>query len=236
MTTATLSYKDQFAWGLRINPSYDELLQSTQKKIKYHLPDRSAKWFANSVYRSFMVDAARKYHDYEHLQLDYDQSEARLPRAVAMVQPAAEGQDPEWERMRQATQQAEDHDFIEQGFATMEAERRREAAQMRRQQLADQAAAAFTAQQWYIGENDEDMEQAGVEHDRPMHMPQLSSVGLPAPVHLPVAAGHVGALRPFPTFQELNYGPVRQFRNPIVRIRPQDTGYERMRDSALGQR
>lgn len=183
-----------------------------------------------------MVDAARKYHDYEHLQLDYDQSEARLPRAVAMVQPAAEGQDPEWERMRQATQQAEDHDFIEQGFATMEAERRREAAQMRRAQLADQAAAAFTAQQWYIGENDEDMEQAGVEHDRPMHMPQLSSVGLPAPVHLPVAAGHVGALRPFPTFQELNYGPVRQFRNPIVRIRPQDTGYERMRDSALGQR
>ena len=236
MTTATLSYKDQFAWGLRINPSYDELLQSTQKKIKYNLPDRSAKWFANSVYRSFMVDAARKYHDYEHLQLDYDQSEARLPRAVAMVQPAAEGQDPEWERMRQATQQAEDHDFIEQGFATMEAERRREAAQMRRAQLADQAAAAFTAQQWYIGENDEDMEQAGVEHDRPMHMPQLSSVGLPAPVHLPVAAGHKGALRPFPTFQELNYGRVRQIRNPIARIRPQDTGYELMRDSALGQR
>ena len=94
MTAATLPYQDQFWHGLRINPSFDEVLESTKKKIRYQLPDRSAKWFATSVYRSFMVDMARRFHDTEHLKLDYNQTESRLPQAAAMVTTAVEGEDP----------------------------------------------------------------------------------------------------------------------------------------------
>jgi hypothetical protein len=91
-----------------------------------------------------MIDMARRSNDTEHLKLDYDQSDSRLPRAAAMVTPAVEGGDPTWDRMRGTSDAADEHDFIEQGFAQLEAEARREASQQRRYQLAAQAAAAFT--------------------------------------------------------------------------------------------
>ena len=235
MAAATLPYQDHFWHGLRINPSFDEVLQTVGKKIKYQIPDRSAKWFATSVYRSFMIDTARKFNEYEHLKLDYDQSDSRLPSAAAMVTPAAEGQDPAWERMRVASQDAEDHDFIEQGFAELEAEARREAERQRRHQLATQVAAAFTPTLYFIGDHHEELEEAGVEHDPPPTFPVLQNNPLPAPLTIPVAAGHLGALTQFRPFEELNYGPVRPRRNPIFRVQPNDSGYERLRDSALGQ-
>jgi len=255
MTAATLPYQDQFWHGLRINPSFDEVLESTKKKIKYQLPDRSAKWFATSVYRSFMVDMARRFHDTEHLKLDYNQTESRLPQAAAMVTTAVEGEDPAWNRTRGASDAADEHDFIAESFSQLEAEARREATQQRRYQLAAQAAAAFTPTLYFIGDHHEELEEAGVEHDPPLTFPQLTDAPLAAPIVLPAAANHLGALTQFPTFEELNYragniswyaagpepenftdyGPVRLSRNPIFRIEPLDSGYERMRDSAREQ-
>ena len=173
--------------------------------------------------------------DSERLKLDYDQSDSRLPRAAAMVAPAVEGEDPAWNRMRGTSDAADEHDFIEQGFAELEAEARREAAHQRRYQLAAQAAAAFTPTLFFIGDHHEELEEAGVEHDPPMTFPQLEDVPIAAPIVLPPSAGHLGALTQFPTFDELNYGPVRRHRSPIFQIQPRDSGYERMRDSARGQ-
>ena len=232
MTAATLPYQDHFWKGLRINPSFDEVLESTKKKIKYQLPDRSAKWFATSVYRSYMIDMARRYNETEHLKLDYDQSDSRLPRAAAMVTPAVEGEDTEWDRMRGTSDAADEHDFIKQSFAELEAAARREAAHQRRYQLAQQAAAAFTPTLYFIGDHHDELEEAGVEHDPPLTFPELEDVPIARPIVLPAAAGHVGGLTQFPTFEELNYGPVRHPRNPIFRIQPNDSGYERLRDSA----
>lgn len=231
MAAATLSYKDQYAWGLKVQPSFDQLVKSTKKPLRVPRPDRSAKWFALSNYRSFMLDAARKAQDYEHLQLDYDQSGAQLPRNVAMQHPAPEGDDPAWDRMRQATQDAEEHDDYERAFDIMDAERRQEAARIRAAQLA--AAHSPYIGHWYIGENHADMEEAGVEHDAPLPRPSMTTTPLPGPVNLPAAAGQIGALRPFPTFEQLNLGQPRSFRQPIARIRPQDMGYEGLRASAL---
>ena len=233
MTAATLPYQDHFWKGLRINPSFDEVLESTKKKIKYQLPDRSAKWFATSVYRSYMIDMARRYNDTEHLKLDYDQSDSRLPRAAAMVTPAVEGEDPAWDRMRGASDAADEHDFIQQSFDELEAAARREAAHQRRYRLAQQAAAAFTPTLYFIGDHHDELEEAGVEHDPPITFPELEDVPIARPIVLPAAAGHVGALTQFPTFEDLNLGPAR--RNPIFRIQPRDSGYERMRDSAREQ-
>ena len=127
------------------------------------------------------------------------------------------------------------HDFIEQGFAELEAEARREAERQRRHQLATQVAAAFTPTLYFIGDHHEELEEAGVEHDPPPTFPVLQNNPLPAPLTIPVAAGHLGALTQFRPFEELNYGPVRPRRNPIFRVQPNDSGYERLRDSALGQ-
>ena len=97
MSTAPLSYNDKFAWGLRINPSFNELAQTGNKPLRIPIPDRNAKWYANSVYRSFILDQSRKYNDYEHLKLDYAQSGAQLPEAAARVHPSDAGEDPAWE-------------------------------------------------------------------------------------------------------------------------------------------
>ena len=127
--TTSLSYKDQFAYGLRINPTFEQLFESTKKPIRIPEPDRRAKWFALSNYRSFMLDAAQKYNDNEHLKLDYDSSGAQLPQAAAMVQPTQE--DPAWGRVARATSDAEEQDAYEVALAAMEAGHRQQAAQMR---------------------------------------------------------------------------------------------------------
>ena len=237
MTAATLSYKDQFAWGLRVNPSFDQLAKSVTKKFKFQKPDRSAKWWALSNERAFMLDAANKVHDYEHLLLDYNQSGARAPRAAALVQPAAEGEDAAWEQVHETTRQAEDHDYIAEGFERMNARLRQEAAAAAANYLRDQAARALMPQQWFIGDHHEELEDAGVEHEGPHQLvPYEQPRGLAAPVPLPIAHGHVGAQQPFPTFEELNMGQPRRFNNVIARIDPQDVGYAALRDRALGSR
>jgi hypothetical protein len=223
--------KERYLWGLRLQPSFDELLKASKKPLRIPVPDRSATWFALSNYRAYMLDMARRYRDYEHLQLDYDQSGAKLPRSVAMQEPAEEGDDPAWEDMMQATQRADEQDAYELAFDAMEAEHRRQAFQQRAEELA--ALHLPTMGHWYIGENHGDLQEAGVEHTAPITVPHVETRPLPAPVLLPNAGGQVGALRPFPTFQELNSGQPRSLRHPIVRVNPQDQGYERLRANAL---
>lgn len=178
-----------------------------------------------------MLDVARKANDYEHLKLDYDQSGAQLPSSVATQQPAPEGDDPAWERMRQATRDAEIHDEYERAWSAEEQERQQQATLQRSEQLA--ALHAPHLGHWYMGENHEDMEEAGVEHDAPLPRPQMTTRSLPAPVNLPNAAGQIGALQPFQSFEQLNLGQPRAFRQAIARIRPQDAGYEALRTRAL---
>ena len=41
----TLSYTDKFGWyGLRVNPTYDELLDTVRKPVRIPIPSREAKW------------------------------------------------------------------------------------------------------------------------------------------------------------------------------------------------
>ena len=234
--TASLSYRDEYAWGLRVNPTFEQLLKSTKKPLQIPQPDRSAKWFALSNYRSFMLDSAKKYNDYEHLKLDYNSSGAQAPQTAAMATPSADGQDPTWERVAQTTQQAAEHDAYETAFEAMNAEHRQQAAQMRAQNLA--AAHAPSTGHWFIDSNHRDLEEAGLEHDPPAPRPQMQHVRLPAPVEMPTAAGQIGALQPFPTFGFLNNGQPRTFREArLGNILESHAGssYDRLRNNALGR-
>jgi len=94
---AQLSSTDKFYHGLRILPSYDELLQSTKKPLRIPIPDRSAKWFGLSNYRSLMLDAAKKFNNYERLNLDYNESGAHLPLQAARV--TSSTHDEAWDRI-----------------------------------------------------------------------------------------------------------------------------------------
>ena len=235
-TAASLTYKDNFAWGLRVNPSFEELAQSIKDKpVKVPEPDRNAKWFATSVYRSYMLDAARRFHDYEHLKLDYNQSGAQLPQRTAMVHPAAEGDDPAWQNVQRATENAQDHDAYELAFAAMEAEHRQQASQTRAEQLG--ASHTLATGHWFMDANHTDLDEAGVEHDAPTQRPRFTSTPLPAPVAVPAAGGQLGLIRQFPTFEELNLSQPRALRGHTVRPQASSSSssYDSLRDNALGR-
>ena len=239
MAAATLSYKDHYEWGLRVNPTFDELFPSTKKKIHVPQPDRSAKWFALSNYRAFMLDAAKKYHDHEHLKLDYDSSGAQLPQRAAMVSPSADGEDNTWQNIADHTQRVEEQDAYEIAFEAMNAEHRQQAATMRAQNLA--AAHAPSVGHWFIDSNHQDLEEVGVEHDAPPHPPPLQNTRLPAPVQLPAAGGQIGLLRPLPTLEFLNTGQPRSFRESRLgnilegSSSSAASSYDRTRNNALGR-
>ena len=48
--TAQLSYTDTKGYyGMRVEPSYDQMLRSLKKQVWIPQPDRSAKWYATGI-------------------------------------------------------------------------------------------------------------------------------------------------------------------------------------------
>ena len=225
--TATLSQTDKFYNGLRILPSYEELLQNSKKPLRIPVPDRSSKWFGLSNYRSLMLDAARKYNDYEHLALDFNDSGAHLPQRAAMVAPAEEDEEV-WGNIASYTQRLQDHNEYQAASEMLKAERRRQAAALRADHLARYAPMAG---HWTIEAHHDELEAAGVDHDAPAVRPKLTPTRLPEPLVQPVEAGHLGKMRPFPTFEELNYGQQQRWK-PAHSTKPSSTTYERLLEQA----
>ena len=62
--TAPLSYTSTFGYyGLRVNPTFDQVLGTIRKPLRIPLPDRRAKWYANSPYRALLDDAGTKFEE-----------------------------------------------------------------------------------------------------------------------------------------------------------------------------
>ena len=230
---ATLSYKDHFAWGLRINPDFEQLDHGIKTKPpRIPVPDRSAKWFALSNYRAFMLDQSMRYHDLEHLKLDYDQSGAELPQRAAMVQ--ASGDDPEWEKPALFTHNLGQAEAIRVAKQAMQAEKERQAAALRTKKLEE--AHGLTTGHWFIDAQHDELQEVGMEHDSPKEKGELEHVPLPAPVILPNAMGQLGALRPFPSQEQLNYRQKKKYSEmrPLNLGQTSETSYENMRNEATG--
>ena len=104
--TAELSYHDKKGYyGLRVNPSYDEMLHSLKKKVWIPQPDRSAKWYATGPYRAFLLDQAKRFNDAQRKDLEYDNTGAHLPAAAEHGhQESQAGNDDTWNRQEQFNQ------------------------------------------------------------------------------------------------------------------------------------
>ena len=232
MRPAVPNYTDKFAWGLRVNPTYEELMGVARKKpLRLPLPDREAQWYANSVYRSFLLDQAKKYNDYEHLRLDYDQSGALLPQRAAAVRNSGLDEHPTWERQANFTQGMQEQHAYEMAFDAMDAEHRQETAEIRRQQLGSYAP---TTSHWNIEAQHEDLEDAGVPHQAPVYRtPMIHSPWPTASVQW-AAAGQPQPPQ-FPTFERLNMGQQRRYTPSSWSGSRAGSSYERLRDDAQGR-
>ena len=224
--TAQLSFTDKFYHGLRIQPSYDELFQASKKPLRIPVPDRSSKWFGLSNYRSLMLDAAKRFNNYEHLNLDYNESGAHLPLQAAKV--ASSSHDEAWDRIAAFDQGLEEQHDYERAFELLEEQQRQEATALRSQHLAGYAP---NVGHWSIEAHHDELEQAGVERDTPVQRPRLTRTRLPAPIVHPVEANVLGRVRPFPTFEELNLSQPRRLNS--AQPAPARSSYERLREEAL---
>ena len=101
--TAQLSYQDTKGYyGLLVQPSYDQMLRSLKKEIRIPQPDRSAKWYATGIYRSFLLEQAKRFNDAQRKDLEYDATGAHLPAAAERgAQNSMAGTDDVWNRQEQ---------------------------------------------------------------------------------------------------------------------------------------
>ena len=139
MPVAPLSYTSQFGnstyYGLRVNPSFEQAVGTVRNPYRIPLPDRWAKWWANSPYRSLILDAEAKYQDYEHASIDYKTSGAHLPESAARVRESDAGRDPAWDEIHAHNERMDAHDAYETAFQAMNAEHQQREAGERSQTL-----------------------------------------------------------------------------------------------------
>ena len=230
MTTPYTSYTDTKGYyGLRVNPSYEEMLHSLKKPIRIPVPDRSAKYYALGPYRAFLLDQAKRFGDAQRKDLEYDATGAHLPAAAEHVQNSMAGTDDTWNRQEQfnSNLQAEDAKRIAED--ALASERRQQANQMRRQQLS---AYGPTQGHWTVEAHHEDLEYRGIPHSAPMPKMTMPAGRWQAPPNEYIAAGQPQATE-FPTYEQLNGLHDRQYK--LGRPAPLDVNknYQQLRENYL---
>ena len=84
---ATLSFGSRYGWyGLRVEPSFEEVMGTLRKPLHIPLPLRTAKWEMNSPYRALLEDLSTGADARAAALADYRRSGAEAPETVAGVQ------------------------------------------------------------------------------------------------------------------------------------------------------
>lgn len=224
---APLSYKSQYGYyGLRVNPSFAEVAGTVSNDLRIPVPDRSARWYALSPYRALILDAQKKYHDYERMSLDYKDSGAALPEMAATVTHSAAENDPTFHQYDLQYHASEVQDAHILAHSAMQEGHRRETAEIRRQQLQAHYHPNLTNPT--IEANHDELEEAGVHHHMPAPGMAPMASGWRTPAEQFAAGGQPQAAE-FPTFESLNMGQPKNIRAANLSYSQRMT-YERMRE------
>ena len=196
--TAQLSYTDRTGYyGLRVEPTYEEMLRSLKKPIRIPQPDRSAKWYATGIYRAFLLEQAKRYRDAQRKDLEHDATGAHLPVAAEHgAQNSMAGTDDTWNRQEQFNSNLNTEEARRIAEDALASERREQANQMRRQQLS---AYGPTHGHWTIEAHHQDLEYRGIPHPAPMPKMTVPAGRWQAPPNEYIASGQPQATE-FPTF------------------------------------
>ena len=229
--TAQLSYQDHKGYyGLLVQPSYDQMLQSLKKEVRIPQPDRSAKWYATGIYRSFLLDQAKRFNDAQRKDLEYDETGAQLPASVERAaKNSMAGTDDVWNRQEQFNTNLDAEEARRIADDALSAEQRQQANQMRRQQLS---AYGPTAGHWTVDAHDKDLEYRGIPHEAPAPKMTMTAGQWRAHPNEYIAAGQPQSTE-FPTFEQLNMGYDARYK--LGRPAPLDINrnYEQLRQNYL---
>ena len=224
---APLSFKSQLGYcNLRVNPTFDEVLGTIRKPLRVPIPDRKAKWYANSLYRSLILDAEKKYQDYEHASIDYKQSGAELPETAARVRPSDAGDDETFHELDQHHHRIEQQNAYEQAFDLMNQEHQRQTEETRREQLR----LTYGANRMHpvIEAHHGELMEAEVGHHMPAPREPVPRRVWHTPNEQYTAYGQRQAPE-FPSFERLNMGQSADVRQASMSF-DQNMTYERIRE------
>ena len=222
----SLSYTSQLGYyGLRVNPTLEQVMGSVRKPLRIPLPDRRAKWYALSPYRALILDAQEKYHQHESAAMEYRASGAELPEHAARVRPSEAGQDGSFDRIDENHRGMAMQSAYETAKESMDSDKRARARELRSETLSAQHGPNMLNP--VIEAHHESLSETGVPHFMPGVRP-VKNHSLPAPPPAYVAAGQLQAPE-FPSFEVLNMG---QPENVLAAklTREQNMTYEHIRD------
>jgi hypothetical protein len=224
---APLSFTSQFGYyGLRVNPTFDQVAGTVRKPLRVPLPDRKATWYALSPYRALILDAEAKFNDYEHAKLDYRQSGAALPESAAQVRPSEAAHDPTFDILDEQHHAHEERQAYDAASELRHEAERVATAAMRSEHL--HAAYGPNRMHPVVEAEHEELEEAGVPHVMPgvRIAPRRRSYRQGPPQY--ASAGQPQA-REFQTFEHLNMGqPARLSEGGLSYS--QNLTYEQVRD------
>ena len=112
--TAPLSYTSTFGYyGLRVNPTFEQVLGTIRKPLHIPLPDRRAKWYANSPYRALLDDAGKKFEEVEGAAHMFRESGAEVHESANQVRPSPAGAPQNFDQIHEQARRAEENQAIE---------------------------------------------------------------------------------------------------------------------------
>jgi hypothetical protein len=227
-SVAPLSYTSQYGYyGLRVNPTFDQVLRTVRKPLRIPVPDRHAKWFALGPYRSLILDAEAKFNEHQHTQIDFRQSGHELPEAAAAVRRSDAGADPVFPQIHAHGEAMNAYDTQNAASQLMHAERKRQ-SEHNRSQVLYQTHGVNLGDPVIQAAFDE-LDEAQAYHTKPAARPhpiesyRLEAVGEFAAAGQPQAPA-------FTPFGELNLGEPHRVRagKPVV---GQASSYEQLKQS-----
>ena len=224
---APLSFKSEYGYyGLMVNPTFEQLVGTVRKPLGIPLPDRMAKWYANSPYRALIDDAGRKFEEAEGAAHMFRESGADVPETATRVRRSPAGDDEAYDRIHDHMRRMEENDAMETAHELMQLEESRKTAAVRREILSK----SYGPNKMHptIENEHEELRDSGVPHymPKPRTLPPKAFFTRPLPQMM--AAGQPQAPE-FPTFERLNMGHPESIRAATL-SRSQNMTYERMRD------
>ena len=230
---APLSYTSKFGYyGLRVNPTFEQVVGTVHKPLRIPLPERKAKWYALGPYRDLLLHTQEKIDAAESSAIKYRATSAELAQSAARdgVGQTDAAADPVFDRIHEHGEAMEAHDAYEAAFDLMNREHRRETQETRREHL--RMTHGPNHMHPVLEASHTELRDAGVWHYMPAPRPQPSRTAWRAPPGRYVAYGQPQG-REFPDFRTLNMGDPANVRQATL-TPSQNTTYERAREFVVG--
>lgn len=237
---ANLSYKDTYGYyGLRVGPSFDHLVKTFGKKpVKVPVPkDRKFKYYALGPYRALLLDASKKYHNFEQQKLAYESSGAELPDAAAghtMYSDAA--YDEAWQRQLSYNDDLDAYEAALDAANEEYRQQQQQTSELRSQQLSSYGPNLMHP---VIEAHSEQLKESEVPHALPAPRSPMPQASWPTENQQYASAGIPQAPQ-FPTYEALNRGETLRLRQSSniddqVRALRSMQSYEQLRREAREQ-